>query len=209
MILQPGLRSIFVGMTMVYAYIFGIMFFGLVLRPWAVNEEFRDLTDFFTFPVKMALRISGVSFLGIWILIFLIWFMTKDRLCHCMLKLAVMIIASTCFFLIVAVWITYISLYLLVATIRDPSIEWGYFSPPLSPPTWAIVLFLTALACGLSAIVYFWSRRVTKPALLELKKMIAETCGKCGYLMYNNKTICTECGWERKANDNEIESGEL
>ena len=194
-----GLRGVVVGTTMVYAYLSGIVVFGFFTLLMPMGEPFLDWKDFLVVPMRFGLLAAGATFLGVWILIFPIWLGNKDRRYHFLLKLTVNIISSAWIFLMAAVWATFISLCAVEDSIRTPSIEWMYNAPPLSPSTGAITLCLTALACGFSVFVYSWARRVTKPAQLQIEKMIAETCGQCGYVLFRDATICPECGWRREA----------
>ncbi len=195
----PGIRTVFVGLTIAFAYLIGIVVFGFFSLGAPLGEPYRDWKHFLEIPVKLALYAGGLIFFAIWILIFLIWLATKERRYHFLPKLAVKIISSAVYVLMANVWTTYLSLFILAASIQAGSIEWG-IKPTLGPPTGSILLCLTALVCGFSVFVFFWSRRVTKPAALQLKKMISETCGKCGYdLSGNISQGCPECGWGREA----------
>lgn len=200
MVIHPRIRSIIVGLTIAYSYFIGIVVFGFFSLGAPLGEPYRDLKHFLAIPMKLGLYASGLIFFALWFLIFLKWLVSKGRHYHSLLKIAIKFISSTGFVLMANIWATYLSLFILAASIQAKSIEWG-IKPTLGVPSGSILLCLSALFCGFSVFVYVWSRKVTNPAILQLEKMIADTCGKCGYLLFDNKAICTECGWGRTSKD--------
>lgn len=184
-------------MTAVCAYIVGTFFFGLFAGWATAAEPFRNFQDFVYVPAIGALLFGFISFLGLWLAIG-IGFTTSKRRHHFFPRLTIRCVESAPFVLPCAIAATFISLLALASIIHQmDSSEWIGSAPEFWASEKNVVLYMLAPTVVLSFAFGILGNKIRHRMSGKLSRVIAVTCGRCGYTLIEETTRCSECGSER------------